>query len=172
MEPLPALSKGEIRPVVPPGDEAVERHRYVRDHSARHRIRLLSFDADTLAAHHGGAEIECTFLFADVRGSTTLAEGMRSADFRGLLDRFYDTAAAVVFDHDGFVDKFVGDELVAFFFPLLTGTRHAARGVEAARALLLATGHADVAGPWVPVGAVCTLASRGSGPSAREHALS
>jgi adenylate cyclase len=47
----------------------------------------------------------------------------------------------------------VGDELVAFFFPLLAGDRHAARGVDAARALLVATGHRDPAGPWLPVGA-------------------
>jgi adenylate cyclase len=103
--------------------------------------------------NHGGAEIECTLLFADIRGSTTLAEGMAPADFRQLMDRFYDSAAAVVFDHDGIVDKFVGDELVAMFFPLLTGPRHAARGIDAASALLRATGHTDPAGPWVPLGA-------------------
>ena len=45
-----------------------------------------------LAEHHGGAEIECSFLFADVRGSTTIAEGMSATSFRALLDRFYATA--------------------------------------------------------------------------------
>jgi adenylate cyclase len=106
-----------------------------------------------MASHHGGAEIECSFLFADVRGSTTIAEGMSATQFRGLLDRFYTTASAVVFDHDGSVDKFVGDELVAMFFPLLSGERHAARTLEAAQALMVATGHMDPAGPWVPLGA-------------------
>jgi len=106
-----------------------------------------------VAKHHGGAEIEVSLLFADVRGSTTLAEGMISAQFRGLMDRFYSTASKVVFDHDGSVDKFVGDELVAMFYPLLTGERHAARAVEAAIALLKATGHEDANGPWVPIGA-------------------
>ena len=48
---------------------------------------------------------------------------MSPADFRGVLDRFYSTASNVVFDHDGSVDKFVGDEVVAMFFPLLTGER-------------------------------------------------
>jgi adenylate cyclase len=108
---------------------------------------------DFLRRNHGGAEIECSFLFADVRGSTSIAEGMSATSFRGLLDRFYATAAAVVFDYDGSVDKFVGDELVAMFFPLLSGERHAARTVDAARALLVATGHADPAGPWLPLGA-------------------
>ena len=106
-----------------------------------------------VSTHHGGAEVEATMLFADIRGSTTLSEGMSSAEFRGLLDRFYTTASAVVFDHDGTVDKFVGDELVAMFFPLLTGERHAAQGVEAAQALLRATGHGGPDGPWVPLGA-------------------
>jgi adenylate cyclase len=108
---------------------------------------------DFMASHHGGAEIDCTFLFADVRGSTTIAEGMSATEFRHLLDRFYATATEVVIDHDGSVDKFVGDELVATFFPLLSGNRHAARTVAAARDLMRTTGHADPGGPWIPVGA-------------------
>jgi adenylate cyclase len=106
-----------------------------------------------MSQHHGGAEIECTMLFADIRGSTALAEKLSSAGFHAILDRFYTVASEVVFDHDGGVDKFVGDELVAMFFPLLTGERHAARAIESAQALLIATGHADPEGPWVPLGA-------------------
>ena len=37
-----------------------------------------------------GAEIECTSFFADVRGSTALAEKIGPTEFRGLLDRFYE----------------------------------------------------------------------------------
>ena len=106
-----------------------------------------------MADHHGGAEIDCSFLFADVRGSTTIAEGMTATEFRRLLDRFYGVASKVVFDHDGSVDKFVGDELVAMFFPLLSGEGHAAAAVAAGEALLRATGHADPGGPWLPLGA-------------------
>lgn len=106
-----------------------------------------------MSENHGGAEIESTLLFADIRGSTSLAESISAADFRQLMDRFYDTAATAVFENDGIVDKFVGDELVSMFFPLLSGERHAARGLDAARALLEATGHGDPGGPWVPVGA-------------------
>ncbi|MGH2600247.1 MAG: adenylate/guanylate cyclase domain-containing protein [Dehalococcoidia bacterium] len=105
-----------------------------------------------LIKHHGGAEVDGSTLFADIRGSTTLAEGMSPGEFHALLDRFYTTASDTVFAHNGIVDKFVGDELVAVFPPLL-GARHAARAVEAARAVLLATGHADAAGPWAPIGA-------------------
>ena len=108
---------------------------------------------DFIARHHGGAEIECSFLFADVRGSTHIAEGLPATSFRDLLDRFYRTASTVVFDHDGGVDKFVGDGLVAMFFPLMSGPRHAAHAVQAAQALLLATGHGTSGGPWIPLGA-------------------
>jgi adenylate cyclase len=103
--------------------------------------------------NHGGAEIECTMLFADVRGSTKLAEEMSAGAFRELMERYYEVAAATVFENDGVVDKFVGDELVSMFFPLLAGDHHAKFGLGAARALLEATGHADPAGPWIPVGA-------------------
>jgi adenylate cyclase len=106
-----------------------------------------------LERHHGGAEVDGSLLFADIRGSTALAESMSPGAFHDLLDRFYTTATEVVFDHDGAIDKFVGDELVAFFFPLLSGERHAERAVAAAQALLRATGHADPGGPWLPVGA-------------------
>jgi adenylate cyclase len=108
---------------------------------------------DFMSKHHGGAEIECSFLFADVRGSTTLAEGMSPAAFRGLLDRFYGIATTLVVQHDGSIDKFVGDELVALYFPLLSGPRHTERAVATARALLRATGHTDAGGPWLPLGA-------------------
>jgi adenylate cyclase len=106
-----------------------------------------------MAKHHGGAEIEASFMFADIRGSTALAESMSSAEFHALLDRFYVTASRVVFEHDGSVDKFVGDEVVAFYFPLMTGPGHASAAVATALDLLRATGHEDPAGPWAPVGA-------------------
>jgi adenylate cyclase len=103
--------------------------------------------------HHGGAEIEGSFLFADIRGSTSLAERMPAAEFRGLIDRFYASASEAVFTNQGGVDKFVGDEITAFFFPLMSGPRHAAHAVDAARGILKATGHGNPGGPWVPVGA-------------------
>jgi len=108
---------------------------------------------DFMAKHRGGAEIEVSLLFADVRGSTTLAEGMSATEFRGLLDRFYALATSAVVEHDGSIEKFVGDEVVATYFPLLSGFRHSERAIATATALLRATGHADAAGPWLPLGA-------------------
>jgi adenylate cyclase len=105
----------------------------------------------TLANNHGGAEIACTLLFADVRGSTQLAESMRPSDFKALMDRFFRTASTILVEHDAVIDKFVGDEVVALFIPALTDDRHAARAVAAGRALLVATGHGSRE-PWLPIG--------------------
>lgn len=129
-----------------------------------------------ITAHHGGAEIEMSLLFADIRGSTTMAEGMSASAFRGVLDRFYDVAAEAVIQHDGIVDKFVGDSVVATFAPLLAGELHTARAVEAAQSLLRATGHDAPDGPWVPLGAgvhtgVAWMGSVGDGPHAAITAL-
>ena len=107
---------------------------------------------NVLQAHHGGAEIDASFLFADVRGSTALAEGISPTEFRRQLNRFYDTASRILVEHDAIVDKFVGDEVIGLFIPALAHGEHAAQAVEAAKALLRATGHADPGGPWIPIG--------------------
>jgi adenylate cyclase len=106
----------------------------------------------TLEALHGGAEIDCSLLFADIRGSTALAEAMPLAEFQRLMARFYRVATEVLVAQDAIIDKFVGDEVVSLFIPALVHDAHAARAVEAARKLLEATGHRDPGGPWLPVG--------------------
>ena len=110
---------------------------------------------DMLTRFHGGAEIEASFLFADVRGSTALAEGMSPRQFSAVLDRFYDQATRVLIAHDAIVDKFVGDEAIGIFIPATAHDHHAASAIAAARALLEATGHGK-GDPWLPVGAGVT----------------
>jgi adenylate cyclase len=106
-----------------------------------------------LLKHHGGAEVTGSFLFADIRGSTALAEGISPTEYRQLLDRFYTAASETVFSNDGMVDKFVGDELMAVFPPMLGEADHSARAVACAQALMRVTGQVDPDGPWVPIGA-------------------
>jgi adenylate cyclase len=100
-----------------------------------------------MVKHRSGAEIPCTMLFADVRGSTEMAEHMSPTDFRGMMDRFFAVATEVLIEHDAIVDKFVGDEVIALFIPVLTGELHASRAIAAGQALLAAT--AD----WISIGA-------------------
>ena len=98
-----------------------------------------------------GAEVEITMLFADVRGSTTLAEKMSASDFGGLMNRFYETASHILIGSLAIIDKFVGDEVIGLYIPGLAGADHAKRAVRAAEELLQATGHHGN-GPWLPIG--------------------
>ena len=100
----------------------------------------------------GGAEIQLTMLFVDVRGSTTIAENMADLEFSQLMNRFYEAAINVLIREDAFIDKLVGDEVTALFIPGFAGEKHAQRAVKAGQELLNVTGHGDPNGPWVPVG--------------------
>ena len=113
--------------------------------------RLCTSCMGKLHKYPGGAEVDISVLFADVRGSTTLAERTSAIEFGQLLARFYGVAARVVDDQDGVVDKFVGDEVVALFIPGFAGKDHAARAVAAAYRLMRATGSHD-GNPWIRVG--------------------
>ena len=105
-----------------------------------------------LRQSHGGAEIECSFLFADVRGSTPLAEQMRPREFNRLMGRFYDTATDVLVRYDAIVDAFVGDAVVAIFVPAMAGEDHGRVALEAAVELLKGLGFGKDQRPLLPVG--------------------
>jgi len=113
--------------------------------------RLCKWCLRAVGKHPGGAEVEVSILFADVRGSTGLAERMTPGEYSTLLARFYGAAAEMIDEHDGIVDKFVGDAAVALFIPGFAGPDHAASAIAAARGLLEHTGN-DGPTPWIPVG--------------------
>lgn len=99
-----------------------------------------------------GVEIEISMLFADVRGSTTLAEKMSPSAFTRLMNRFFDAAMKVLVRTDAWIDRLIGDEVVALYIPGFAGPEHAKQAVRAARQLLEVTGHGKEEGPWIPIG--------------------
>ena len=102
--------------------------------------------------HPGGAEVVLTMLFADVRGSTTLAEKMSAREFSQLINRFYKLATHVLIQTDALVDRLLGDEAIGLYLPGFAGPEHPRKAIEAAQELLALTGHRDSKGPWLPVG--------------------
>jgi adenylate cyclase len=102
--------------------------------------------------HAGGAEIELTLLFVDMRGSTTIAENMNPFEFSRLMNRFYEATISVLVQVDAFIDKLVGDAVTALFIPGFAGPEHARRAVEAGQALLRVAGYRADGEPWIPVG--------------------
>jgi len=83
----------------------------------------------------GGAEVETSIMFVDVRGSTRLAAGMSPAAFSEAMQRFYAATFPVLNACDGFILDVRGDGLLALFPPGFSGPDHAAKALQAARAL-------------------------------------
>jgi adenylate cyclase len=61
------------------------------------------------------SEKELAFLFTDMRGFTTLCEGMKPDQVVGLLNHYLDLETEIIMANGGDVDKFVGDEMMATF---------------------------------------------------------
>lgn len=58
---------------------------------------------------------ELAFLFTDIRGFTTLCEGLNPEEVVDVLNRYLDLETDIILKNHGDVDKFVGDEVMAFF---------------------------------------------------------
>jgi len=108
---------------------------------------------ERFAEHNqGGAEIEMSLLFADVRGSTSLAEAMSPLEYSKLINRFYRATTKVLFSANAMVEKLIGDAVNGFFVPGFAGQAHAQVALEAGKAILRATGHGEPGEPWIQVG--------------------
>src|SRR5919202_5960271 len=73
---------------------------------------------------NGGAEIELTMLFADVRGSTSLAERMTTTEFRQLMDRFYAVGTRILIESSAVIERFMGDQVIGYYIPAFVGSDH------------------------------------------------
>ena len=100
----------------------------------------------------GGAEVEVTMLFADVRGSTGLAEELGATEFTRRINRFYRVASGALISTDGLVDKFVGDGVVGLYVPGFSGQQHAAQAITAGRMIARTASHGLPVGVGVHTG--------------------
>jgi len=75
---------------------------------------------------------EVTVLFTDIRDFTTLSETMAPADLLAFLDDYFGHMSQIVKGHDGVVNKFLGDGMLAFWGVPDDDPRHAERALAAA----------------------------------------
>jgi len=113
--------------------------------------RYCDFCMSRLIKAEGGAEIEMSALFADVRGSTTLAEQLGPTRMREIIDRFYTAGVDVLCQGGAMVDRFMGDQIVGYFVPLYASV-HPRSAIETGLALLKVTGSLPGKTPWIPIG--------------------
>jgi adenylate cyclase len=77
--------------------------------------------------------IDATVLFADLRGYTAASQSLTSSDMNATLDAFYDECAEAIWQHDGLLNKTLGDAVMAVFnFPIKQDD-HASQALRTAR---------------------------------------
>ncbi len=88
--------------------------------------------ADSSEIRLGGDRRPVAVLFSDIRGFTALAESMRPEDTASLLTEYFTEMVDCVFSHDGTLDKFMGDALMAHWGAPIGGDHDADNAVAAA----------------------------------------
>ena len=96
--------------------------------------------ANPALARLGGQRREMTVLFSDIRGFTTVSERGQPEEIVGMLNEYFTRMVAIVFAHQGTLDKFVGDMVMALFGAPLDDPDHADHAVDAALDMIAALG--------------------------------
>jgi len=78
-----------------------------------------------------GESREMTVLFTDVRGFTTISEGLDPKQLSQLMNEFLTPLTEVIYKHRGTVDKFMGDCIMAFWGAPLGDPNHARNAIMA-----------------------------------------
>jgi adenylate cyclase len=84
----------------------------------------------------GGERRDITLLFVDIRGFTSMSESMAAEDVTSLIQMYLDHLSGIIFTWDGTIDKYVGDEIVAFWNAPRHQENHALLAVRCAYDLI------------------------------------
>ena len=79
-----------------------------------------------------GQTNEATILFADIRGFTTYSESKAPKVIVEELNQFFEFASKAILDHEGYIDKFIGDGVLAVFGVPVYHKNHIKNAVAAA----------------------------------------
>jgi len=83
----------------------------------------------------GGSEVEATVMFTDMRGFTTIAETLTPQQSLHLLNRLLTVVSEVIDEHEGVLDKFLGDGAMVVFGAPIRREDDVQRAVRAALAI-------------------------------------
>jgi adenylate cyclase len=86
----------------------------------------------------GGEEQELTAMFSDIRGFTSISEGMAPGALVELLNEYLSEMTDVIFQYWGTLDKYIGDSIMAFWGSPYPQPDHAERACKAGLAMLKA----------------------------------
>ena len=91
---------------------------------------------DPSKAKLGGDRKEITVLFSDIRGFTAFSENHQPEEVVSLLNEYLGAMTEIVFAHEGTLDKFVGDAIMALWGAPVGQQDHAERAVRCALAMI------------------------------------
>jgi adenylate cyclase len=86
----------------------------------------------------GGVRKDMTVMFSDVRGFTTISEGLTPEALVKLMNTYLTRMTDIVFEHEGVLDKYIGDAVMAFWNAPFDQEDHAKRAVDTALDMLSA----------------------------------
>lgn len=86
-----------------------------------------------------GEKKDMTVLFADIRSFTSISEGLSTQELKLLLNMYFTPVTQIIFNHQGTVDKFVGDMVMAFWNAPLDDADHAHHAILTAKEMLKTT---------------------------------
>jgi len=84
----------------------------------------------------GGERRDVTLMFVDIRGFTSMSESMAAGDVTELVQMYLDHLSGVIFTWDGTIDKYVGDEIMAFWNAPRLQDNHALLAIRCAYDLI------------------------------------
>ncbi|MEM7065201.1 MAG: GAF domain-containing protein [Cyanobacteria bacterium P01_B01_bin.77] len=91
--------------------------------------QVMALGEDSLMV---GKRRDVTVLFSDIRGYTTLTESLEASQVVSMLNEYFETMVEAVFNHEGTLDKFIGDALMAVFGAPLPLENHSWSAIQAA----------------------------------------
>ena len=106
--------------------------------------------ADAGALRLGGEKRELTVLFSDIRGFTTLSEGMQPEELVKLMNEYFTVMTERVFAERGSLDKYIGDAIMAVYGAPVAETEHPKQACRSALAMLRALD--ELQEKWRPMG--------------------
>jgi adenylate cyclase len=80
----------------------------------------------------GGEDKEITVLFSDIRGFTTLSENLTPQELVAHLNQYLSAMTDIIFKYEGTLDKYVGDEIMAFWNAPIEQDNHASLAAKSA----------------------------------------
>ncbi len=83
-----------------------------------------------------GESKDLSVLFSDIRNFTTISEKLTAVELKSMLNEFFTPITGIIFDHNGTIDKYVGDMVMAFWGAPLDDPEHRTHAVQAALKML------------------------------------